>query len=113
MLVEALPMSARPIPPGGDGPLVEPEGGDDRLQRAAVAEQGQHDDHQLGRLLEAVERGVVSRGEGPATGRTAVAPLLAAVDVDVAEPRLPACRAVEVVAELVLRVHRRSPRGTV
>src|SRR5512135_1171520 len=113
MLVEALPVPARSIAPGGDGPLVEPEGGDDRLQRTAMAEQGQHDDHQLGRLLEAVERGVVSSGEGPITGGTAVTPLLATVNADVSEPALPACGAVGVVAELGLRVQRRSSRGTV
>ena len=36
----------------------------------------------------------------------AVAPLLAAMDADVAEAELPACGAVGVVAELGLRVHR-------
>src|SRR5512142_2038253 len=55
----------------------------------------------------------VSSGEGPNTGGTAVTPLFAAVDADVSEPALPACGAVGVVAELGLRVQRRSSRGTV
>src|SRR5512135_2923343 len=113
VLMELLTVPARPVAPGGDGPLVKSVGGDDRLPRTAVAEQGQHDDHQFSRLLEAVVRGVVSGSEGPVTGGRAVAPLLAAVNAEVSEPALPACGAVGVVAELVLRVHRCSSRGTV
>src|SRR5512135_3781905 len=109
MLMEVLAVPACPVPPGGDGAFIEPEGRDDRLQRAAVAEQGQHDRHQLGRLLEAVERGIMGSREGPATGGTAVTPFLAAVDAEVTEPKLPACGAVGVGAELSLRVHRGSP----
>ena len=71
-----------------------------------MAEQGQHDEHQLGRFLETVERGVMSGGEGSATGDAAVVPLLAAVNPDVAAAELPPCGALGVVAELGLRVHR-------
>ena len=39
------------------------------LDRTAVAEQGDHDGHQVGGLLEAVERGVAGGGEGAAAGR--------------------------------------------
>src|SRR4051812_44765842 len=113
MLMEVLPVPTSPIAPGGDGPLVEAEGGDDRLERTAMAEQGESYGHHLGRLLEAVERGVMGGGESSVTGGAAVAPLLAAVDADVAEPELPPSGAVGVVAELVLRVHRRSLWGTV
>src|SRR6516162_2656319 len=113
MLMEVLPVPAGPVPPGGDGPLVQTEGGDDRLQGTAMAEQGQHDDHPFGRLLETVERGVMGGGESSATGGATVAPLLAAVHADVAKVELPACGAVGVVAELGVRVHRRSLGGTV
>jgi hypothetical protein len=40
MLVEALAMSTAAVAPIGDRPLVKPEGGDDGLHRAAMAEQG-------------------------------------------------------------------------
>src|SRR6516162_607632 len=113
MLMEVLPVPAGPVPPGGDGPLVQTEGGDDRLQGTAMAEQGQHDDHPFGRFLKAVERGVMGGGERAVTGGAAVAPLLAAVNADVATSALSACGTIGVVAELGLRVHRRSLGGTV
>ena len=49
--METLAMPAGSVLPGGDGPLIEAEGGDDRLRRAAVAEQSQHDVYQVGRHL--------------------------------------------------------------
>src|SRR4051812_48004880 len=107
-LVKLLAMSPGPVPPGGDGALVEPEGGDDGLHRAAVAQQGDHDRHHIGRLLEAVVRGVAGGGEGPAAVGAAVTTLLSAMDADVAAPELPPCGAIGVVAELRLRVHRPS-----
>ena len=113
MVVELAGVSAGPVAPVGDGPLVEPEGGDDRLDRTAVAEQGDHEGHQIGGLLEPVERGVAGGGEGPAAGRASVAAFLAAMDADVAEAELAPCGAVGVVAELALRVHRCASRGKV
>src|SRR5512135_1495992 len=101
------------VPPGGDGPLVEPEGRDERWQGAAVTEQGQHEGHQVGGLLEAIERRAAGLGESASAGSAAVAPLLLAVHADVAEAELPPGGAVGVVAELVLRVHRCSSRGTI
>src|SRR5207248_9137484 len=98
VLMDASGGTAAPVPPVGDGPLVEAEGGDDRLQRAAVAEQGQHDGHQVGRLLEAEEWGIAGLGEGAVAGGAAVAPLRAAMHADVAEPEVPACGAGGVVA---------------
>jgi hypothetical protein len=35
MVVELAGVPAGPVAPVGDGPLVEPEGGDDRLDRTA------------------------------------------------------------------------------
>src|SRR5262249_54887385 len=113
VLVEVQAVPAGPVAPGSDGPLVVAVGGNDRLERAAVAEQGQHDGHQVGRRLEPVERDISRLGEGAAAGRAAVASLGAAMHADVADPELPACGAVGAVAESVLRVHRRSLGGTV
>src|SRR5918998_939749 len=105
-------MLPSPIAPGGHGPLIEPEGGDDGLQRTAMAEQGDHERHHVERSLEAVQRGVAGGDEGLATGGTAIPLLLAAMNADVAQARLPACGAAGVVAESGLRVHRCISRGT-
>ena len=113
MLVELLTMAAGPIAPVGDGPLVEPEGGDDRLDRTAMAEEGDHEGHQIDGLLESVERSIAGGGEGATAGGASVTPFLAAMDGDVAEAELASCGAVGVVAELALRVHRCSSRDTV
>src|SRR5947209_6721106 len=113
MLMEPLAMAAGPIPPVGDGPLVEAEGGDDRLDRAAVAEERDHEGHQVDGSLQPVERGVASSGEGAAAGGASITPLLAAMDGDVAQAESPPCGAVGVVAELALRVHRYFPRDKV
>src|SRR4029078_12382969 len=100
-------------PPVGGGPLVEAEAGNDRLDRTAMAEQGDHEGHQIGGLLEPVERGVAGGGESPAAGRASVAALLATVDADIAEAEPAPCGAVGGVAELALRVHRCVSRGKV
>ena len=113
MLVEELAVSAGAVAPVGDGAFVEPEGGDDGLDRAAVAEQGDDDGDQVERLLQAVERGVASGGEGPAAGRAEVAAFLPTMDADVAGTQLPSCGAIGVVAELSERVHRCPSRGKV
>ena len=113
MLVEPLTVAAGPIAPVGDGPLVEPEGGDDRLDRTAMAEQGDHEGHQIDGLLESVERSIAGGGEGAAADGASITPFLAAMDGDVAEAELASCGAFEVVAELALRVHRHLPRDTV
>ena len=49
--MEALAVSAGPVLPVGDGALVEAEGGDDGLDRAAVAEQGDDADDQSAGFL--------------------------------------------------------------
>src|SRR4051812_1591557 len=113
MLVEPLTVLTGPVAPAGDRPLVEPEGGDDGLDRAAVAEQRDHDRHQVDGSLEAGERGVAGGGEGPAAGGAAKAALFLTVHADVAEAGLPACGAIGVVAELRKRVHRYPCRSTV
>lgn len=109
------PLAVRPGPrlPGGDGALVQPEGGDDGLERAAVAEQSQHQRHQVRSLLEPVEGRVPGRGEGPATAPARVPPLLPAMDGDVVLPDPASGRTGGVVAELSLRVHRAPPADAI
>src|SRR5205807_4298123 len=80
--------------------------GDDGLARAAVAEQSQDDSDEVERLVQAVGGGVPGGGEGLVAGGAAEAPLLAGVDADVAQASLPPVQAVEVRAELRLRVQR-------
>ena len=113
MFMAPLTMAAGPIAPIGDGPLIEAEGGDDGLDGTAVAEECDHEGHQIGGFLEPVERGVMSGGEGSAASGASITLFLAAMNGDVAEAELAPCGAVEVVAELALRVHRHFPRDTV
>ena len=61
----------------------------------------------------AVQGSAAGLGEGAATGGTSVAAVGAALDVDVALSDPPPCGAVEVVAELGLRVHRQRSPGAV
>src|SRR4051794_5682249 len=111
--VDALTMLARLLLPGGDGPLVESEGGDDGLRRAAVGEQGQHrGDHVVNGPLPVVG-GPSGRGEGAATGGALVASIGTAMDLEVALTDHAPCGAVRVVAEVRLRVHRRHAPGVV
>src|SRR5262245_57297675 len=105
LLVQLLAVSTGPVPPGGDGPLVEPETGDDGLHRTAVAEQRDHERHQVERFLEAVERGVAGRGEGLAAGEATITLFLAAMHADVTQPLLAACGALGVVAGLGVTRH--------
>src|ERR1700737_3830353 len=109
VLVDRLAVLAGALQPGGYRPLIEHERGDNRLHRAAVAEQDQHHDQQAQRAVHAVQRGAPRGGKRAATHRAAVAPLLLTVHPDGALPGLATGGAVPVRAELTLRVHRRSP----
>src|SRR3954454_6373529 len=102
MLMEELTMAAGPVTPVGDGPFVEAEGGDDRLDGTAVAEEGDHEGHQVDGLLEPVERSIAGGGECATAGGASVTPFLAAMDGDVAQAELASCGAVGVAAELAL-----------
>src|SRR3954453_13257795 len=113
MPMELLSMAAGPIAPIGDGPLIEAEGGDDRLDGTAVAEQCDHEGHQIGGFLEPVERCVASGGEGAAASGASITPVFVTMDGEVAQAELAPCGAVNVVAGLGLRVHRSFLRDTV
>jgi hypothetical protein len=95
--------------PGRYGALIDPESGDDSLERTAVAEQREDDGHQLRGGPQPIERRALSGREGLATGRTALALLRLAIHTNVPLPYLSSGRALGVVAELGLRVHRWPP----
>ena len=110
--MEALGVLAGPLFPVGDGALVQAVGRDDRLARAAVAEQGQDEGDEVEGLVPAVVRGVPGCGEGLPAGGAAEAPFLVGVDADVALAGQPPMQAREVGAELERRVHCGSLRGS-
>src|SRR5262249_61386570 len=104
--VDLLAMPSGLPVPGGDGPLIEPEGGDDGLSRAAVGPQRQDGGDQVVGGPLAIEGGAPSLGEGATAGGAPVAAFGTAMDPDVAPPDHAACGAIGVVAELRPRVHR-------
>jgi hypothetical protein len=113
MGMDVLTMLAGLLLPGGDGPLVKAEGGDDGLKRAAVREQDQHQRNHIVCGPFAVIGRPPGRGEGAATGGAFVASVGAAMNMDAALSDEPSGGAIEVVAELVLRVHRQLAPGLV
>ena len=88
----------------GHRALIEAEGGDYGLDGTVVAEQGEHESHDVHTCTQAVEGRARGFGKGPAAGSTLVAPLLLAEHPDVAWPDPPSVRSVRVVAELSPRV---------
>jgi hypothetical protein len=105
MLMDLLAMVPRLRLPPGDGAFIQTEGGHDGLQRAAVTEQRDHQDHQITRSMEPIEGSACGGGEGPTAAGAPIAVLPAAVDPDGPLPSLASGRAGGVVAELALRVH--------
>jgi hypothetical protein len=73
VLRHALAVLAGPRLPGGAGALVEPEGGDDRLERTAVAQQGHDERDQFAGGLEPEEGRADGGGAGPPAGGAAIA----------------------------------------
>ena len=111
VLVDLLAVLTRPGLPSRHRALVEAEGGNYRLDRTAVAEQREHDSRDVQPCTQAVEGRALGCREGLATGPALIAPFLLAEHPDVALPDPSSVRAVWVVAELSLRVHRRAPDG--
>ena len=99
--------------PTSHGALIQAKGGDDGLARAAMTEQRQHQSHHLRAGLQAIERRVFGGREGLATGLAKIAISLSAMHLDIALSRLPSGRTIEVVAKLVLRVHRWCPEDVI
>ena len=109
VLMHPLAVLAGTGQPGGHGALIQAEGGDDGLDRTAVAQQGQHHVSPRPPPLQAVEGRALGGREGLATGGAAdsAGPLGYARECSL--PLLASGRAVLIVAELGLRVHRWPP----
>ena len=89
--------------------VVHREGGHDRLQWAAIGQEGHHRQNQLLWLVHPVESGALGGREGPATALAAVALLFLAVDHDVAFAGAAVGTAMLVMTELLVRVHADAP----
>jgi len=85
--------------------LVESERRDDRLRRAPMRQQDQHNRHQPRPLMQPVVGCARRRGERHAAGLAAVAPLLLAVDADVARADPSLVRTGRIGTECSGRVH--------
>ena len=84
VFMHLLRVAPGPLLPVGHGALIEAEGGDNRLRRTAMHEQGQHQRDPIHRCAQAVEGGALGRSEGLATDFAVVALLLLAEDPNVA-----------------------------
>jgi hypothetical protein len=107
--VDPPALRARLPLPAGNGALIYSEGSNDRLQWAAVGQQGHDREHQPLRLVHAVEGGVGGLGEGATAPFTLVAALFLTMDHDVALSRTAVGAAASIVAPSFVRVHANSP----
>src|SRR5262249_42582766 len=104
-LVHRLPLAPRAGPPSGDGPLVEPKSGHNRLHGTPMGQQGHHEAHRLGRGAQPIEDRTFGRAEG-FVARVADEPLLLPrMDTDIALARLASGRTVPIGAEDGCGVH--------
>jgi hypothetical protein len=78
---------------------------DNRLDRAAIGEQGDHDDNQLRWLAQSLHHGSSSRVPGVTTGTTAIALTTSIMNTNVALFDLASCGTRQIRAELSGRVH--------
>jgi hypothetical protein len=109
VVMNGLGMGPRLVLPGGDRALVQAEGGDDGLGRAAVGQQGDDANEQDGVLVQSVEGRARGGGEGLAAGGAAVASLGVGVDLDDARGGLAAGRAAGIGTELRFIRRERAP----
>src|SRR5262249_54202135 len=112
VLLDPLAVAAGLVLPVGDRALVEPEGGDDGLQGAAVDQQGDSGDEQGTVLVQAVEGGAGGGREGLAAAAADQTPLLVGVDFDVALAAPPFAGAGGVVKECAVGAHGVAPTGS-
>lgn len=105
MLRHLLTLNSRPLLPVRDGALVQLAGRHNRLDRAAVRQQG-HDLHDQRRgMVQAIERGALGGREGLPALDAEIALLFLAVDANIAFGGLPFGRATLVRAECCLSLH--------
>ena len=104
VLVDPLAALAHSRLTGSHGALVQAEGGDNGAYRAAKVQQGEHDHHQVRRLVQSLEGRPLGGNEGLSTGVAHIAAFLLTLDADVALPNLPSGGAGLVVTELARRI---------
>ena len=75
-----------------------------------MTEQREHNDEEVEGLVQSVERRAFSRDKSLIADPALIALFLPAEHFDVARPDLPSGRAIRVVAELGMRVHRWPPK---
>jgi hypothetical protein len=107
MLVEAPALVPAFTLPAGDGALVQREGRDDGLNRAAIRHPGYDGDHQLVRLVCPVECSPFGFAESLGAPLALVAALFSAPDHDVSLARSAVGPATSGVAVSFVRVHAR------
>lgn len=104
--MDRLALPARTIPPGGDRAFIQPVCFDNRLDRTAIRQQRHHTHHQrrIGSQARKQRAGPFAK-RFLATG-TLVPAAFSTVDHNIPRAALTPCAAVQVRAELVVRVHR-------
>src|SRR3712207_5328533 len=105
VLVHSLALRTSFFLPARDRPLVQAEGGNDRLNRRAIRQQGEHHEDQLLGLVKAIECSALRLREGASASLAAVALLFVAMDHDMLLALAPVGPAILVVAGLLLRIH--------
>ncbi len=91
--------------PAPYGPFVQPKGGYDGRNRAAMRQQGEHERHQIMGMAQPVERSVRRGGERVPAPRTAIPLVGTGVDVDVPLADESLVRTGQVRTEYSGRVH--------
>ncbi len=105
MFMHLFALRPGPRVPVGHRALIQAEGHDNRLQRATMRQQRDHQGHRLFSRAQAEEGRPLAGGKGLAAFPATVAAFLPAVDRDIALANLPPCRTVPVRAEYRLRIH--------
>ncbi len=99
--LDLFSMLARFQLPVGDGAFIQTKRHDNRGDRTAVGQHGQHQHDQPGRMLEVVAQGAGSFGKGFSAGMADILPLLVRMDVNPV-----ACATIGLGAYYQLRAHR-------
>jgi hypothetical protein len=109
MLVNILTLFPAPPLPTQYRALIQTKGHDDRLNRAAVGQQGHDYDDQILRRPQAVERSPFGLGKGLVALVASVAMVFLAMHTNVSFANLSPCRTSEIRAKYSLWVQRHSP----
>ena len=104
-LMQPLAVIPGSISPPRHGSLIESKGVDNRLDRTAIREQGNHHHNELRWLAQPFHHGSTPGTKRVTAAATAIALPLAIMDANVALPDLASCRTRLVWAKLSGRVH--------